>query len=454
VSDPESIQAPDSSEAGRAGKAEFRLNVLAAGSAEAANMLLRFLAGVVVARQLGAEGRGVYALALAAPALMLGLTNIGLGEATTVLIGKKKYSAERVVGSMNFLMLLMLLLGFAVYFGLSPLILKALHHEMPEDIYLLAFCIFPLTLYWGGNAAVALGLSMVRRVSWGRLLNNSVFCALVFALLARGLTVKAVLIAFIFSFVAENAYLLYSIRKETGITIRLDPEVIKDQISLGWHVFWGGMFLQVARRLDIFLVNFFAGAGPLGLYAVAYSVAELVLAVPGIYSRAALSSAAVAGKGSGFRVSNAAIRQSLFLMAALAVGVALVMRPFILKAYTSEFLPAVLPALILLPGVVLMGLSNLLGTIFTGYARPQELARSAAIACAATIALDFLLIPRYGIVGAAAASTAAYGAGAVWIFFSYLKYSGAGPREVLLAGKEDLNDYRETLRGLFVRKGK
>ena len=430
-------------------KSDFHLDVLISGLAEMGNMLIRFIAGVLVARSLGAEGRGVYALALAAPGLLLGFTNIGLGEATTVLIGKGKYPRERVIGSMNFLMLIIGLSGFAGYFGLSPIILKALRHSMPLDVYMLAFCVFPLTLYWGGNASVALGLSMVRRISWGRLLNNSVFFVLILGFYFHGLSVKMVLGVFILSFLVENIYLLYYIRKESGIGFAYDLEIIKEQAALGWHVFWGGMFLQVTKRLDILLVNFFLGPGPLGVYVVAYSAAEFVLTVPGIYSRAAFSSAAVSSGGEGFSVSSAAIRQSLFLMAVLAVVLALVMKPFILTAYRREFLPAVLPAFILLPGAIMYGFGTLLGNIFTGYARPKEISKSAAISCAATVVLDFTLIPRYGILGAAAASTLAYGSGALWLLFSYLRFSKAPLAEVVAIRREDFRAYRERLSGIL-----
>jgi O-antigen/teichoic acid export membrane protein len=429
--------------------ADFHRDVFVTGLAEAGNILVRFLASVLLARGLGAEGRGVYALALAAPGLLLGFTSIGLGEATTVLIGKGKYPRERVIASMNFLMLLICLAGFAAYFGLSPLIMRALKQSLPPDVYMLAFCVFPLSLYWGGNASAALGLSMVRRVAWGRLLNNLVFFALVLALYFGGIGVKHVLGAFILAFAVENAYLFYYIRRETRVGVVCDPEMIKEQAVLGWHVFWGGLFTQVTRRLDIFLVNFFAGPGPLGIYVVAYSVAEFILSVPGIYSRAAFSSAAVSSGKDGFVVSGAAIRQSLFLMVVFAAGLALIMKQFILKIYTVEFLPAVVPGLVLLPGVVIFGMSSLLGNIFTGYARPQEITRAAAISCAATLALDILLIPRFGIMGAAAASTAAYGAGGLWLLRSYLKFSGTSAAETLLVRGADFMEYGGRMRRLF-----
>lgn len=432
-------------------KNDFHRDVIVSGLAEAANLLFRFLAGVLVARGLGAEGRGVYALALAAPGLLLGLTNIGLGEATTVLIGKGEYPKARVLASMNFLMLLIAAAGFAVYFGLSPLVMKALKQSLPEDIYLLAFCVFPLTLFWGGNASAALGLSLVRKVAAGRLLNNAFFMLAAAALYFKGFGVKAVLWAFILASVLENAYLMFHVGSRVRPGLAFDPEMIRRQASLGWHVFWGGLFTQVTRRLDIFLVNFFSGPGQLGVYVVAYSVAEFLLTVPSIYSRAAFSSAAVSGGRSGFGVSNSALRQALLLMAAAGLLLALVMRPFISAVYTPEFLTAVAPALLLIPGVVLFGLSSLLGNIFTGYSRPQEPAKAAALACAVTIALDLLLIPRFGIMGAAAASVAAYGAGTIWLLRAYLGFSGSRISEALLAGRADLSEYSGRLRKMLGR---
>lgn len=422
---------------------DFHLDVMVTGLVEIANMLIRLLISVILARSLGAEGRGVYALALAAPGLLLNFTSIGLGEATTVLLGKQKYSRDRIIGSMNLMLVVMALAGFAVYFGFSSLILKALRFNIPPGLYLLSFFIFPLTLFWGGNASAALGLSMVRKLAWGRFLNNFFFLALVSLTSFYGASVSRVVAVFILASLLENAYLLYFIGRRSKISVCFDPAVIKDQLSIGWRYFWGGIFLQVTRRLDIFLVNFFMGAGPLGVYAVAFSVAEFVLTVPSVYSRAAFSASAASREQEGFSVSNAAVRQTLFLMMFFSLALAVVLKPLIIRLYTAEFLSAVTPALILIPGVIMLGFSTLMGYIFTGYGRPQEITRAAAVSCAATVVLDLVLIPKYGLNGAAAASAAAYSLGALYFLRAYLEFARVPVSEILVIRRNDFEAYRE-----------
>ena len=86
--------------------------------------------------------------------------------------------------------------------------------------------------------------------------------------------------------------------------------------------------------------------------------------------------------------------------------------------YTDAFMDAYLPMLALLPGVVLLGSTRVLTNDIAGRGYPQYNSISSAVALILTVALDFLLIPRFGIMGAALASTASYTMTALIALFS------------------------------------
>jgi O-antigen/teichoic acid export membrane protein len=97
----------------------------------------------------------------------------------------------------------------------------------------------------------------------------------------------------------------------------------------------------------------------------------------------------------------------------------------------------------------MLGFSTLMGSVFTGFARPQEAVKASAISGALTLTLDILLIPRYGLMGAAAASLTAYFAGSVRMLYAYLRFSGSPASEVLLLKRCDIGVYRDRLRVLL-----
>jgi len=116
-------------------------------------------------------------------------------------------------------------------------------------------------------------------------------------------------------------------------------------------------------------------------------------------------------------------------------------------------LPALHPLWLLLPGIVTLTAAKVISSYLSGIGKPTYSTYIAAGTVALTVALDLFLIPRYGISGAAAASSIVYtctAVASVWIF----KYeSGAGLMETLIVQPEDFVRYRRvfdsTMKRLF-----
>jgi len=82
---------------------------------------------------------------------------------------------------------------------------------------------------------------------------------------------------------------------------------------------------------------------------------------------------------------------------------------FLIKLlWGKEFLPAYIPMLLLFPGVLSISISKICSSIFHGKGKPEYGSLLSVISCSTMIPLDFLFIPRYGTIGAAAASSISY----------------------------------------------
>lgn len=87
--------------------------------------------------------------------------------------------------------------------------------------------------------------------------------------------------------------------------------------------------------------------------------------------------------------------------------------------YGSEFEPAVVPAQIILLGLTLDGLGGVITGFLYGTGRPGSNSLAMGVGLAVTIALDLVLIPRYGATGAAVASAVAYLASTLALVWFY-----------------------------------
>jgi O-antigen/teichoic acid export membrane protein len=91
-----------------------------------------------------------------------------------------------------------------------------------------------------------------------------------------------------------------------------------------------------------------------------------------------------------------------------ATGLVVLGKPLIQLIYSLTFINAYLPMLALLPGVVLLGAAKVLTNEIAGRGYPQYNSLSAGTAFILTVVFDLILIPRYGILGAALASSISY----------------------------------------------
>jgi O-antigen/teichoic acid export membrane protein len=72
------------------------------------------------------------------------------------------------------------------------------------------------------------------------------------------------------------------------------------------------------------------------------------------------------------------------------------------------FGPSIPPLLVLLPGVVVLSSGSVVGSYVSGIGRPGISSTVAVIAVVVNIAANLVLIPRFGIIGAALASLISY----------------------------------------------
>jgi O-antigen/teichoic acid export membrane protein len=160
----------------------------------------------------------------------------------------------------------------------------------------------------------------------------------------------------------------------------------------------------------MFIVNYFLGPAGVGIYSVSVAVAELLWQLPNAVGFVIAPKAAATNPAAMNAFTPRVLRITLVLTTLAAIGLALLGSPLIEFVYSAPFAGAYLPMLALLPGVVLLGGSKVLTNEITGRGYPHLNSANAAIALVITLTLDFMLIPRHGVLGAAVASSVAYSA--------------------------------------------
>jgi len=138
-------------------------------------------------------------------------------------------------------------------------------------------------------------------------------------------------------------------------------------------------------------------------------------------------------------------RHTFFIVLIISLILAVLTKPLIKILFGIAFLPSVTPLLILLPGIVALGGAKTLTADLAGRGKPQFGTYSAFISLAVNIPLNLWLIPKWGIAGAAFASTIAYIIATLVIIISFAKISGNSWKDILLIKKQDFQDYKNII---------
>jgi O-antigen/teichoic acid export membrane protein len=211
-------------------------------------------------------------------------------------------------------------------------------------------------------------------------------------------------------------------------------------LGLRGHV--GNVVQTFNYRLDAFLVQGFLGLGAVGLYQTGVLLAETVWYLPNAIGAALLPQIAATGERD---TTPRVARHTLLLTTIGAVSLIVVVWPA-LALVRPVYLGAVPPMVILLLGVVALSLHKILASDLSGRGLPEYPSITSALALFVTLVADLILIPRYGIVGAAWASTLAYTVQTIALLVIYQHVTGAAWRDLLVLRRDDLQMYKRWLR--------
>ncbi len=225
----------------------------------------------------------------------------------------------------------------------------------------------------------------------------------------------------------------------SGFKLRLDKELLKQELGYGSHAFLFGLFLFLIYRADQFFIHFYLGDESLGVYSVAVGIASCFLFVPESI-KTALTGKLYSFKNDSdekFRYFHQTVSFSVIICTAMAIA-GMILSPWIYILYGREFAGGVKALRILLSGIVFLSFSQLGAIFFFTMGEIKKCAAIAAVACCLNMLLNTLLIPAYGIEGAAAGSLISYIALAAMTAGYLLNNKKIRLRDLLIPKKEEI----------------
>lgn len=414
-------------------------------SDSAETFLLRLLlsavglgASVLISRGLGAEGRGEYYLPVVTAGTLVTFCKLGLEQANVFLLGTYRLSIDRLSGQNGLVAIVMGGLG-TLGVLLAPRVLPTLFADTPLVFLLLAGLTIPFALHTQFSAGL---LTLQGEVTWqfrAALMASVVQVALLsFFFFSRWFDVRLVLGVNLATAGVTWGLTVPVLNAGRTAWVRWDAGLLWNTLRQSLMLHLGMVLFFLHLRLDMFMVKGIVGTAALGQYSLSVMLAETVLLMTDSLGIAVLprqmgntleEAALLALRGAR---ANALL--GIGLASLWAAGGMVVIRVF----FGSEFTPAYLPLLALLPGMVFLGMQRISGAPALRTGRPEIITAIYAVSLLCNGALNLWWIPTWGPVGAAAASSVSYGLGAVLFLVWIARLAGVPVSEGMVPKRSDL----------------
>ena len=396
---------------------------------------------IYVARALGPSGKGTLAIVALAATQSAMLVSLGIDTAIVHYGGRRKATAQELAGVSVFCAAALGVFGMVVAAGTLRFLLgEDAVGDVRAAAYLLVATIPAslLILYW---QALLRSVGRIVEASMLAVVNAVLlFVAAIIALESgRGLA----------GLVRANAaveLVLLVVTIALGLAAGFQPRrprtvpLARRLAGYGLRGHIGTVLQGLNYRLDVFLVALLLDTGDVGMYAIAVAAGEILWLIPNSLGIVLLQRVAASSDTRATKTTALANRVVFFVTVLFATAWLFLAGALIEMMYGSEFAAASTPLRLLLPGICALSVWKNLVNDLSGRGRPQDKSWTAGVGVVGTIVLDLILIPPFGLAGAALASSAAYLMATAAIVVLYRRETGATLHDLFVVSPADARE--------------
>jgi O-antigen/teichoic acid export membrane protein len=406
--------------------------------AEAVTACANLAAGILLARAVGADGKGVFTVATTVAAMAAAVLGLRWERPAGYFLARDTGTLPLVLSSV------------AIVAGIAPALAALALAVCPRNLLdllfrgvepqVLALVVWLVGAYclYTGIAAIYGGLRDFASRSRFLLAYNVLQALCVASLYVLG--VREVFTYLWWCTVTSwslQLVWLVELARRRRLLPRWDWRLVRRMAAFGSLSYMSLLLDLVTVRLDIILLNSMTSTAAAGVYSVAVAVGARLASIPQIVAYVVFHRTSARELGSGARTAQIF---RLAVLALLGVGIvaAVLGSVLIVPLYGVDFAAAVPALWVMIPATGVWGFYRLLGSDLEGRGRPGLVSMSSMMATVTIVALDLAWIPQQGILGAAWASLVAYSVAFAVVAFMFCRVTGLSFRDAYLYRSDDL----------------
>ncbi len=419
--------------------------------------LIGVISGVITARWLGPTGRGQFQLLVVVlPALISNFVKLGIPQASVYYMRRRGASASDVASNSIWFAMIMGAMAVGVCWWQRDWLLAKMVKDTPEDLVFWSLVTIPFIVLQFYLLGVAQAQERFKEYNIRQIVPNVLsLVGLTVTLVMLHMGVHGAVLVQVGIQVFMTGWMVVRMHREAPIHLRWNWPLARGMLSFGAKSYLQTLTATWHRSLDQAMVAYYLEPAAVGVYAIAVNLANLLVRIPETMGTVLFPRLAGSSDEDAHAATARVCRHTLFVTTTGAIAFAIAGPIAIRVLYGKAFEGAIVPLLISLPGLISMTLYQLLTRNFTARGRQQVNVVAACIALVSNVSLNVLLIPTWGISGAALAHVASYSAAALTLLVVFVRESGHSLGATLFLRPSEFGDLvrvaRRGVRGVLQR---
>ena len=382
-------------------------------------MVINFLYSLIIVRQLGANGYGEYAIFYNSLTFAVLLLGFNFPSILAFFIANKKIDPFRLLfASCLALLFTTALVGFVLGFSDSA---GFSSHIFPggnnKSLWIFFFTAVYFLLQANQLAGSYLnGHKIFIPIAVFSLLANAALLIFWILLMSKVFSVTITTFDLIwwltilvnFLILVYAVFLIYSRTGVLSISKLINRAELRMIARFTLIVYCCNTIQFLNYRMDLWFVNYYAGESETGIYALALSLSQLIWIFPNAISGVILHYFQENQRQDSIRLATHYARITIYFSLFCALALALIFYFALPAFYGPQFLATYRICLLLFAGTIPFSLSILIANLNSGIGFVRVNLYGTIFIFILGFILDMLLIPTYGIMGAAVAKVIIY----------------------------------------------
>ena len=365
----------------------------------------RMFSGVVVARTLGPELLGLWAILQLIPGYAEAFGRFKFDMAAVYFLGKKEANLGEMIFTINMIALLTSLIIIGVFIWQFDWIYSNLFKNTPVDMRLLTYytlAIIPLNFLLTNYNYLTIYREDIKTFNRMVVINALLSTGIgVFLLLVFDWGIFAMLTGSLLGIGISLSYGAVKIAKIEKEIPNWNPQLLKKMAIYVTYSYLGGIISHLNGYITNLLVALYLAPASVAFFSMAKDQGQQLSKIPNALSTLLFPKIAKsADKEEAALLAARAFRITLLMLLIAGIILAIIIKPWIYILYGKAFLPAVLPFWIIIPGIVFFQSTTIIGQYFNGVGRTDLGPKISIFPMIIQGVLAYFLIQKYSIIGA------------------------------------------------------